>query len=81
MFSVGKISHCIAKITPSLIVDNVEVKEEEGSMSGRKTVTSKIKFSANSNDNQATYACEAVHGGLRGNTMRVSFLLSVQCKM
>ena len=62
------------------VLDNVEVKEEDGSMASRKTVTSKIKFSANSNDNQATYACEAVHGGLRGNNMRVSFLLSVQCK-
>jgi hypothetical protein len=61
-------------------LDNVEVKEEEGTMAGRKTVTSKVKFSANSNDNQATYACEAVHGGLRGANMRVSFLLSVQCK-
>jgi hypothetical protein len=60
--------------------DNVEVKEEDGTMAGRKTVTSKVKFSANSNDNQATYACEAVHGGLRGANMRVSFLLSVQCK-
>ncbi len=61
-------------------LDNVEVKEEDGTMAGRKTVTSKVKFSANSNDNQATYACEAVHGGLRGANMRVSFLLSVQCK-
>jgi hypothetical protein len=65
---------------PHAFLDNVEVKEEDGTMAGRKTVTSKVKFSANSNDNQATYACEAVHGGLRGANMRVSFLLSVQCK-
>ena len=62
------------------ISDNVEVKEEDGTLTGRKSVVSKIKFTASSNDNQATYACEAVHGGLRGLTMRVSFLLSVQCE-
>ncbi|XP_023332616.1 nephrin isoform X4 [Eurytemora carolleeae] len=62
------------------LVDNVEIetKEEDGSLPNRKTVVSKLKMTAKSGDNQATYACEAVHGGLRGETRRVNFLLSVQ---
>ena len=64
------------------VSDNVEIetKVEDGSLPNRKTVVSKLKMTAKSGDNQATYACEAVHGGLRGETRRVNFLLSVQCK-
>ena len=62
--------------------DNVEVKNEviDGTIAKRKTTVSTLKFSARSGDNQASYACEAVHGGLRGQSKRANFMLSVQCK-
>ena len=65
-----------------LFLDNVEVKNEiiDGTIAKRKTTVSTIKFSARSGDNQASYACEAVHGGLRGQSKRANFMLSVQCK-
>lgn len=70
-----------------LILGNIEESEEDGTLPGRKTTFSKIRFRPNSADNQVTYACEASHPALRGtptkpaNSMRSSVLLSVLCKL
>jgi len=64
------------RFNPSGSLGSVEDKVEDGSPN-RKTVTSKIKFRPNSDDNQASYACEAVHPALKAGPMRVSVFLSV----
>jgi hypothetical protein len=62
---------------------NIEEREEEGRLSRRITSLSRIRFRPGSEDNQATFACEAEHPALRGapghapRPMRAAVLLSV----
>ena len=65
--------------TRFFFLDSREDAEEDGTLEGRKTVTSTIKFRPTSRDDSATYACEAVHPALQQNE-RVSVVLSVMCK-
>lgn len=63
-----------------LVPDTREDTEEDGSLEGRKTVTSTIKFRPTSRDDSASYACEAQHPALHSTTMRTTVSLSVMCK-
>ena len=62
---------------------NIEDSEEDGSLHGRKTTLGRIRFRPSSDDNQATFACEADHPALRGSgaqaarSLRTAVLLSV----
>ena len=61
------------------VADEVEESEEDGSLDGRKTVISKIKFRTTARDNQAPFSCEARHPAILSQ-MRSSVVLSVLCK-
>lgn len=59
------------------VTDSQVDTEEDGTMDGRKTVTSVVKFRPTARDNGATFACEAQHPALMNNPMRVTVVLSV----
>ncbi len=62
-----------------VVSDSREDSVQDGSLSGRKTAKSKIKFRPTRWDDGANIACEARHPATRKN-MRVSVTLSVLCK-
>ena len=64
------------------IPGTMENTDEDGSIEGRKTVTSKITFRVTARDNQAHISCEAKHPAIKSSLrpMRATVQLSVMCK-